>query len=32
MVKEPRGIMGLLGYIARKINKSQAEAEKGGNR
>ncbi len=32
MVKEPRGIMGLLGYIARKLNKSQAEAEKGGNR
>ena len=32
MVKEPRGIMGLLGYISRKLNKSQEEAEKGGNR
>lgn len=32
MVKEPRGIMGLLGYISRKFNKSQEEAEKGGNR
>lgn len=32
MVKEPRGIMGLLGYISRKLNKSQEETEKGGNR
>ena len=32
MIKEPRGIMGLLGYISRKLNKSQEEAEKGGDR
>lgn len=32
MVKEPRGIMGLLGYISRKLGKTQDSAEKGGDR
>lgn len=32
MVKEPRGIMGLLGYIARKLNIAPKTAERGGAR
>lgn len=32
MVKEPRGIMGLLGYIARKLNVAPKTAERGGAR
>ncbi|OUO92647.1 branched-chain amino acid ABC transporter permease [Cloacibacillus sp. An23] len=32
MVKEPRGIMGLLGYISRKLGKTQDSAERGGDR